>query len=328
MRDAGACIPVAYQPSAGREGAIEPRGPVTHFVTTSSGIGSWYAGIVVRERYFQPGDRLVLAFSDVLIEDPDNYRFLIESCDLIPDAELVWLVDGRHPFEVFRDDKFLGNTRMANCSKWLKQKPARDWLDANADPEHTVIYVGIDWTETHRIPDNRRGYSHPFGVGCKQVGGVHPCKSLWGRAGERHEGPACAHMLTTGWDVAFPLAEPPYVEKADMLAHARALGVEPPVMYEQGYEHANCGGGCVRAGAKQFVHLLTINPTRYAWWESEEEATRVHLGKDVAILRDRRGGTTKPLTLRQLRERHQTAPEQIDMLDTGTCNSCFSDVAS
>jgi hypothetical protein len=146
--------------------------------------------------------------------------------------------------------------------------------------------------------------------------------------GERHEGPGCAHLLERPWHAEYPLAGPPYVDKAEMLARAREMGVEPPAMYALGYKHANCGGGCVRAGASQFVQLLTLNPTRYAWWEEQEELTRVHLGKDVAILRDRRGGETKPMTLRALRERHEAEPEQTEMFDGspegGEACDCFT----
>lgn len=233
-----------------------------------------------------PGDKHTLLFSDVSMEDGDNYRFLHEAAADIG-AELVIVKDGRDIWQVFKDDRFLGNTRLANCSKYLKQKPAREWLDANCDPADTAIYVGIDWTETHRMPGVIKGYL-PF--------------------------------------AAFaPLCEPSYMSKDVILAALRAVGIEPPRLYALGFAHANCGGGCVRAGQGQFAHLLEVLPERFAWWEAKEQEVREHLDKDVTILRDRRGGTLTPLTLRSFRERHENKPEQTDRDDIGGCG-CFVDM--
>jgi hypothetical protein len=275
-----------------------------HVVMFSSGAGSWAAARRVADEH--GFDDLWLVFSDVSMEDEDNYRFLIEAAaDIfnLPTTsitecracqrdlrhhlpQLVWLKDGRHIWQVFKDDAFLGNTRLANCSKFLKQRPARTWLDANCDPATTTVYIGIDWSEQHRMAAVERNYL-PF------------------RA-------------------AAPLCSPPYVEKADILADLRSRGIEPPRLYDLGFAHANCGGGCVRAGQGQFAHLLKVLPERYLWWEQNEEDLRQHLDKDVAILRDRRGGKTVPLTLRAFRERHEAQPEQTDLLDIGGCG-CFVD---
>lgn len=260
----------------------------THHVTMfSSGAGSWAAARRVQDFYMLPGDRHTLLFSDVAMEDEDNYRFLHEAAADLVGAELVILKDGRDIWQVFKDDRFLGNTRLANCSKFLKQRPARAWLDEHCDPASTAIYVGIDWSEMHRMPAVERSYL-PY--------------------------------------AAFaPLAEPPFTDKAEILAALRARGIEPPRLYAMGFAHANCGGGCVRAGQGQFAHLLEVMPERYAQWEAGEQELRDHLGKDVAILRDRRGGKTVPLTLRTFRERHEVQPEETDRLDIGGCG-CFVDV--
>lgn len=262
----------------------------THHVTMfSSGAGSWAAARRVHDALVQPGDRHTLLFSDVSMEDEDNYRFLREAAADIEGAELVVLRDGRDIWQVFKDDRFLGNSRLANCSKYLKQKPARDWLDANCDPATTAIYVGIDWSETHRVPAIEKAYL--------------PYRAF------------------------APLTEPPFRSKDEILADLRSRGIEPPRLYDLGFAHANCGGGCVRAGQGQFAHLLQVMPERYAWWEEKEQELRDHLGKDVAILTDRRGGGRVPLTLRAFRERHEATPEQTDLFDIGGCG-CFVDEPS
>jgi hypothetical protein len=263
------------------------RGPSTadhkHVVMFSSGAGSWAAAQRVAEQHGTKN--LFLVFADVSMEDEDNYRFLAEASGDIG-GTLVHLKDGRDIWQVFKDDRFLGNTRLANCSKYLKQKPSRAWLEANCEPENTTVYLGIDWSEEHRIPANVKGY--------------------------------------LPWRTEYPLRKAPFLDKRTILDQLRAKGIEPPRLYAQGFSHANCGGGCVRAGQGQFAHLLLVNPERYAEWEANEEDLRQHLGKDVSILRDRRGGTVTPLTLRSFRERHDAEPEQTDMFDIGGCG-CFSE---
>ena len=69
-------------------------------------------------------------------------------------------------------------------------------------------------------------------------------------------------------------------------------------------ERLNCGRVCVRGGQKHWLHLLSVFPDRYAQAEQREQELRAQLG-DVAILRERRGGISRPLTLTELRRRHQ-----------------------
>lgn len=128
-----------------------------HIVMFSSGIGSWATAKRVAQQHGTTN--LTLLFADVkgdnpnphIGEDEDNYRFIHDAAANIG-AELVTVKDGRDIWQVFKDDRFLGNSRLANCSKYLKQIPCRKWLDDNCDPDDTTVYVGIDWTETHRVP--------------------------------------------------------------------------------------------------------------------------------------------------------------------------------
>lgn len=261
-----------------------------HVVMFSGGAGSWAAARRVADR--QGTDDLYLLFSDVggadreehQGEDDDNYRFLHEAATNVG-GQLVIVRDGRDVWQVFKDQRMIGNTRISNCSRTLKQEPARRWLNENCVPEETIVYVGIDWSETHRLVAVERQYQ-PY--------------------------PAEA-----------PLCDPPYLEKNQILDQLRACGIEPPRLYEMGFAHANCGGFCVRAGQGQFLQLLETMPERYAYHERQENEMRRFLDKDVAILRDRRGGTTKPLTLTALRQRIEGG-EEVDKLDLGGCG-CFVD---
>ena len=97
----------------------------------------------------------------------------------------------------------------------------------------------------------------------------------------------------------------------------------PPRLYALGAPHNNCGGLCVRAGQAHFNWALRAIPSVYAEWEAKEEELRQHLGAKVSIMRDRRGGTSVPLTMRQFRERVES-DGQLDLFDWGGCG-CMSE---
>lgn len=263
----------------------------THVVMFSSGIGSWAAAKRVAEQHGT--ENLVLLFADVkgdtedphIGEDEDNYRFLEEAAANVG-GRLVRVADGRNIWQVFHDKRYLGNSRQANCSHLLKQVPCRKWLKVNyPDPESAIIYVGIDWSEVHRLPAVRKGHA-PYAA----------------------EAPMC---------------EPPYLDKDQMLAWARSEGLEPPRLYKLGMPHANCGGACVRAGQAQFAKLLEHMPARYAVWEQGEQDLRDYLQKDLAIMRDWSAGAV-PLTLQTFRERIEMQPSMFDDQDFGGCG-CFTE---
>ena len=255
----------------------------------SGGIGSWATAKLVAEKYGT--DDLYLLFTDVkgsaesphIGEDEDTYRFINEAVVNVG-GTYIYLNEGRDIWQVFKDKRFLGNSRQANCSHLLKQKPARAWINENCDPADTVIYVGIDWTETHRLPAIVRNYL-PF-------------------------------------KAEAPLTEPPYLDKPQLIEWAHREGLTTLRLYDLGFSHNNCGGGCLRAGQGQFKKLLETMPDRFAVWESKEQEMREFLDKDVSILSETVNGVKRPLPLIELRKRAQDNPALIDVLDIGGCG-CF-----
>lgn len=233
----------------------------------------------------QGADNVVLLTADTLVEDEDNWRFAREVVARLG-CEWVVLRDGRTPMQVGRDNRVVPNNRMAVCSRILKRDLLRNHIEATYDPASTIIYLGFDWTEPERL---ERAIPH------------------W-----------------APWKIEAPLMAPPYTSKPDLLQTFRDRGIEPPRLYAQGFNHANCGGACVRGGQAQWELLLRVNEPRYREWEDEEQITREMLGKDVAILRDRRGGTSKPLTLQAFRTRIQAEPTLFDETDFGACG-CTED---
>lgn len=228
-------------------------------------------------------ENLTLLFADTRIEDADTYRFLREGASNVG-GELVEIADGRTIWDVFREQRFLGTARVDLCSRILKRELCDRWLKKNCDPSDTTVYVGIDWTEIHRFER------------------MAPRKLPW-----TYEAPLC---------------DPPLLSKDDLHAWAEREGLRKQRLYVLGMPHANCGGGCVKMGIGGFTRLLKADPDRFAEWEANEESLRALLG-DVAILRDRTGGTTTPLPLKALREKLESGG-QVDMFDIGGCG-CMID---
>lgn len=233
---------------------------------------------------------LVLLFADTLAEDEDLHRFLVEAAADIG-VPVTRVCDGRTPEQVDMDRRWLSNSKVAQCSLELKIKPCREWLTTNCEPGSTVLYVGIDWSELERAP----------GI----VAGWAP------------------------WQVDMPLTRPPYVDDRQIDDELRRRGIEPPLLNRLGYPHNNCGGACVRGGQAQWAKLYRTHPDRFAAKEAHEQRMRAELDADVAILRTRVGGVSKPLPLTVLRQRIEAEDASgpatlIDRDDWGGCG-CLTD---
>lgn len=262
----------------------------THVVQWSGGITSWATAKRVIERHGTAN--VVLLFADTLSEHPDLYRFNREASAEIG-LPITRVCDGRTPIQANRDAKFLGSSRLAPCSKLLKQIPCRNWLGEHCDPAHTVLYVGIDAWEAHRVDGIRAGWSP--------------------------------------WRVEFPLIDPPLVPKDGWVIKARELGIEEPEMYRLGYPHNNCYGGCVRGGVAYWAHTLKTFPEVYAEHERAESEFRTDGGNSATYLTETRRGVKRPLPLVELRHRVESAdadqPGLFDPYDWGGCG-CFTDTSS
>ena len=245
-------------------------------VQLSGGAGSWFAARLAIDARGSVED-VTLLFADTLIEDEDLHRFIAEAADDLG-LPITRIADGRDPWQVFADVKFVGNTRVDPCSRILKRELLRAWLDDH-HPEGCDVVVGIDFSEAHRTGPIEQG--------------LLPHRAL------------------------FPMLEHNF-DKADAFAALAERQIELPRLNRLGFPHNNCGGFCVKAGQSQFALLLREFPERYAEHEQREHEMRVALGRDVAILRDRRGGKTRPMTMRAFRERVESG-DYVDRGDWGGC---------
>jgi 3'-phosphoadenosine 5'-phosphosulfate sulfotransferase (PAPS reductase)/FAD synthetase len=161
-----------------------------HVVSYSGGAGSW--GAARRVLAEVGAENMTLLFADTNMEDEDLYRFVKETVEDLG-CELVTLNNGQTPWDVFRQERFLGNTRVDPCSKILKREALRRWVEDHYRPEEVTVHLGIDWTEEHRLT----------------------------RAAERWK----------PYTLRAPLCEEPLIDKVDLLAELRELGIEPPRLY-------------------------------------------------------------------------------------------------
>lgn len=120
-----------------------------HIVSMSGGMGSFAEAHMVAHRYGRKNTQLL--FADTQMEDEDLYRFLDEAVDFLG-VKLITISDGRTPWEVFRDRKFIGNSRKDPCSEILKRKLIKKYIVSTYQPNQIQVHVGIDYSECHRLP--------------------------------------------------------------------------------------------------------------------------------------------------------------------------------
>lgn len=286
----------------------------------SGGLGSW--GMTKRIIKENGTENLFLCFTDTFMEEDDTYRFIIETSgeiykidvtdllaltntipsfitqmderkeylidlsnkvrDRIP--SLIWIYDGRDMWEVFKKNRWLGNSRLAHCTKDLKQKVSFEWVQANYSPEECTLYIGMDWTEEHRKKAPIENW-HPY-------------------------------------EVRFPMCDEPYLAKEDLSEELAILNIELPILYKLGFSHNNCGGVCVKGGQKHFINLLEHFPERFEYMVQKEKEIAEFLDANVTILTKTRNKKVLNYSLEELRNDYIKSPTQIDMFDHGGCG-CF-----
>lgn len=293
----------------------------------SGGIGSWAAAKRVAEEYGTENLTLLFTDTLVEDRDLYRFLIetaaeingtapssaIMAKCQRIPDVEsdgdvalrkellpeiaadamcevplLAWIADGRTPWEVFKDVRFIGNSRLAQCSHVLKQEMAAKWVSEhyplqNGEAPEVTLYLGIDWTEEHRTKAPIKNWS-PYTVN-------------------------------------FPMCSEPFLDKHDTLRMLDRVSIKQPRLYEMGFSHNNCSGACVRAGQGHWAKVYEQMPKAYRYQERKEQEMRDYLGKDVSILKQVRDKVTYRLTLTDLRSRIEGKCD-IDRDDIGGCG-CF-----
>lgn len=254
-----------------------------HIISISGGVGSYFTLKRVIEK--EGKEDVIAVFCDTLAEDGDLYRFL-DDIETKLNIKIVRLCVGKTPFELAWEENFLYNSRIANCSKKLKSQPFRKWLKANYGPEECILYLGIDWTESHRKAAIERNYK-PY-------------------------------------TVKFPMCDAPYIDKPEMLEMLKRDGIEIPYMYRLGFSHNNCAGCCVKGGIGHWKRLLETDRRTFLQWENKENAIRRKLDRDVSILK-RKGKPYTLHELRMSVEGNGIQLSLDELCDIGGCG-CFTEI--
>lgn len=222
-------------------------------------------------------------------EDADSYRFQdeVQRYFGIP---IVRIVEGRDIWQAMFDARAItipvGNNRVAPCSIKLKREPIDRWIEEHYTPDECVLVTGLGWDEHKRIRD---------------FDAVKAPYRAW-----------------------HPMSEPPYADNCTIAAKWEARGIKVPALYEAGFPHGNCGGACVKAGQTSWARLYFTNKPRYIYHADKEAQFRAEINPRVTILRDRRGGQSKPMTLYEFAERLDRG-EAYEQDDWGGCG-CFAPV--
>lgn len=201
--------------------------------------------------------------------------------------KLVWLCEGRTPWEVIFDTRFLSH-RADKCSEFLKRRQADAWREANCIRTQTLIYLGFGFNEQKRIERSRARFSEK------------------------------------GWTTEFPMDDAPLLVRVPLMQAWMDRGIQPPRLYFRGFPHNNCSGFCFKQGQAEKARLLNYDPCYYGFNERQEERFRDTIRAGTAMLLDRRNGGKRVISLKQFREGIQNGG-LYDQNDRGSC-SCFAEV--
>jgi hypothetical protein len=249
-----------------------------HIIHFSGGVSSYVAARRVIDKYGT--EDAVLLFCDTLIEDEDLYRFN-KDAEVSLGVPITVIADGRDPFQLFKDKRYLGNAQQGICSLHLKRNLADKWVKDRFKDGECVQHFGLDYSEMHRIE----------------------------RLIERK----------APYAVDFPLTWKPVLTKESIFEIVKSDGLEIPRLYSFSH-HNNCGGGCVKAGVSHWKDLWANMPERFRWWESKEQELRDFLGKPVTITNYVIKGDKVGVTLAELRQKWEQQPSLFDgLFEYGGC---------
>ena len=253
---------------------------ITHIVSYSGGIGSAITADMICKEYGK--DNVVLLFADTLIEDDDLYRFNKDVINL-----LGWwfgrIADGRTPWQVFNDVKFIGNSRIDPCSKILKRDLIKKWIRNNYTPDNCVIWVGIDCSEEHRL------------------------------------NPVVMNNLPYQYR-SILIEKNMFLTPQDKLMWCEENNIEVPRLYKMGFPHNNCGGFCIKAGLTQFAKLYQLLPEVYMENEQQEQEAIKNNPNLRPFLVKTIKGVKHYLTLKDYREQYlEDKNYEEDKYEYGGC---------
>lgn len=235
-----------------------------HLVNYSGGSGSTIALGRVVERYGKDNVRAVFADTN---DEHDSLYELMDATEKRFGVPIVKLNNGKSVWDVFFENRLIKAPPKGACKAAieLKHKQLDAYRAEHFDPKNTTVALGLSWSEPKRIARTTESFA--------------------------------------GWQVEFPLLWPKQLSKDEEISELVRLGLPVPELYRRGHKHNNCGGACILAGISEWAGLLVDDPERFLRYAERERAWREMTGSDFSILKDRRGGVTRSMTLFDLKQR-------------------------
>lgn len=265
-----------------------------HLVNVSGGAGSAVALFRVIDRYGR--ENVSASLADTNSEHPDLYRF-VDDLEAAAGVPIVRLNDGRTIWDVFLKELAFTNKQSGGClAAWhLKKLPLEAHAATIGTPATVTIHIGFSIDEDDRIARLRANRGQ--------------------------------------WTYDFPLTWPRAMLRCDVMDELARRGIKECSVYSDGYPHSNClRWNCIKSGIGQWLGVLKDNRAGYLEAEGFEQqviAGQIAKGrKPRTILRDRIGGATQDLSLRQLREEADAGiKRQVPAWRESSC-SCFGELLS
>jgi len=230
--------------------------------TVSGGLASGYVAMMALRDH--PDAEVVLYFNDTRWEHDDLYRFLGE-LEQVLRHPITTDSDGRDVEELAYHHNALPNNRAPFCSHELKAERLHRFVQ-----DGDVIMFGIGPDEQHRAQ----------------------------RLAQRYR--KLAYDRSINLTMRFPLIEQ-NVTSQQIEAWYASVGIRRPVLYDLGFKHNNCSGGCVRQGKREWAHLYRTMPEVYAERERFEVEMGEHMGRTLSFM-------SSGLTLTALRQQIDAQP--------------------
>lgn len=200
-------------------------------------------------------------FADTRSEHPDLYRFL-DDLERVAGVTIARLSDGRDIWRVFDGASYIkAGNGACKASVELKAVALARYVADRYAHDECQIATGLNWME----PERQERLSKRLAP----------------------------------YPVIYPLNWEPRLGRCAEIAHLESIGLKPCAMYDLGYPHNNCHGACVLAGIGQWIGVMRDFPSVFARAEAWEAQFTARTG--FTILRDRRGGDTRPYPLSELR---------------------------
>ncbi|WP_192894801.1 phosphoadenosine phosphosulfate reductase family protein [Neobacillus notoginsengisoli] len=227
-----------------------------HIIFFSGGLSSFSVADYVKTKY--PEDNILLYFTDTRWENEDLYRFIHEASDKLQ-LPLLTHSMGLNPIELMFEQKVVFNSRIGNCSKYLKIKVAEDYLKKGKRPNIEV------WRNKEYLRDNDfiTNATLYFGIGFMESHRAGPIQHNWSKRGKK------------GFKVEFPLIDL-FIDNNLVLDK---YSIRQPVLYDMGFSHNNCNGCCVKAGMAHFKRLRKEMPAVFNKLVEQEHYIKLYVSE-------------------------------------------------